>query len=139
MNLVELSVAAVLFSAASGSSLQLWAQAASRSQQTELQQQLLERIDLDRLHLQATWRQSGNGCGVDPAALLAQAAAVPVPPQLQRTVQLSADGLQVQVRWQALAAPALQRQRLFTPAGLGLSVCPMEPPLTDSEVEEVQP
>ena len=53
MQLVEVMVAAAVFTAASGSSLQLFAQAAVSSQATELRQQQLERIELDRLQLQA--------------------------------------------------------------------------------------
>ena len=136
MNLVEVMVAAAVFAAATGSSVQLWASAASSSQRTDLQQQLLERMELDRLQLQAHWRRellATSRCGELAAALQASATAVMPPPQLQRSLIPAAVGDGVQVVWHALEVPALQRQRQFTAAGLGL--CAPEPPLTDSQLE----
>ena len=68
---------------------------------------------------------------------MAAADAVPVPPQLQRELVISDQMDALQVRWRAEADPTLQRERLFTAAGMGL--CQAEAPLTDSQVEEVQP
>lgn len=140
MHLAEVMVAAAVFSAASGSSLQLWSHAAGSSHRAELRQQLLERIDLDRLQLQAHWRQElagGSGCGLSSEDLVEVASALPVPPQLRREVVPVQSGEGLQVRWEVADDPGTTRERIFTPAGLGL--CHSESPLTDSQVEEVQP
>lgn len=140
MQLMEVMVAAAVFTAASGSSLQLWSRAAGTSQQAELRQQQLERIELDRLQLQAHWRQrltTESGCAISREQLIAVASALPVPPQLQRDLIPADQDDALQVRWRAERDPALQRERLFTPAGLGL--CPAEPPLSGSQVEVVLP
>jgi type II secretory pathway component PulJ len=140
MHLVEVMVAAAVFSAASGSSLQLWSHAAGSSHRAELRQQLLERIDLDRLQLQAHWRQElagGSGCGLSSGDLVEVASALPVPPQLRREVVPVQSGDGLLVRWEVAADPTTTRERVYTPAGLGL--CHSESPLTDSQVEEVQP
>lgn len=126
MQLLEVSVAALVFAGAAASSLQLWSAAASSHQSTQLREQLLERIELDRLHLQARWRQDAAGfrCDAPIAALTAAAAAVPPPPQLQRQVQPGADGGSLQLQWSAVlpGEPPLQRHRSVTPAGLGICV-----------------
>jgi len=140
MQLVEVMVAAAIFSAASGSSLQLWSTAAGSSHQLEHRQQLVERMELDRLQLQAHWRRalvSEPDCSISRERWMAAADAVPVPPQLQRELVISDQMDALQVRWRAEADPTLQRERLFTTAGMGL--CQAEAPLTDSQVEEVQP
>ena len=140
MHLVEVMVAAAVFSAASCSSLQLWSHAAGSSHRAELRHQLLERIDWDRLHLQAHWRQKltgASGCGVSSEDLIAVASSLPVPPQLRREVVPVQSGDGLLVRWEVAADPTTTRERVYTPAGLGL--CPSESALTDSQVEEVQP
>lgn len=140
MQLIEVMVAAAVFTAASGSSLQLWSQAAGTNQQAELRQQQLERIELDRLQLQAHWRHdlaSVPGCSISRDQLIAVASALPVPPQLQRELLPAEPDGALRVLWRADQDPALQRERLFTLAGLGL--CQAEPPITDSQVEEVVP
>jgi hypothetical protein len=140
MQLIEVMVAAAVFTAASGSSLQLWSRAAGTNQQAVLRQQQLERIELDRLQLLAHWRHdlaSEPGCPISRAQLIAVASALPVPPQLQRELLSADQDGAVQVRWRADMDPALQRERLFTPAGLGL--CQADPPITDSQVKAVLP
>jgi hypothetical protein len=140
MQLVEVMVAAAVFTAASGSSLQLWSHAAVSSQAAELRQQQLERIELDRLQLQAHWRHdlaSDTGCGISRDQLVAVASALPVPPQLQRELLPGDQVDALRVRWRVASDPALLRERLFTPAGLGL--CQSDAPLTDSQVEEALP
>ena len=57
MQLVEVLVAATVFTAASGSSLQLFAQAASSSQQTELRQQRIERYRRFQQRLETEFQQ----------------------------------------------------------------------------------
>ena len=137
MQLVEVLVAGVVFTAASGSSLQLFAQAASSSQQTELRQQRLERIELDRLQLQAHWHRELVGaetCAISAEQLKALAAAVPAPPQLLREVVLGEQPDELRLRWRFAGEPGVVRERLVTTAGLGTS-CTASAPLTDSQVE----
>jgi hypothetical protein len=140
MQLVEVMVAAAVFTAASGSSLQLFAQAASSSQQRELHQQRIERIELDRLQLQAHWRRELAGtaaCAISPEQLKALAAAVPAPPQVQREVVVGEQPDELRLRWRLAGEPGVVRDRLITTAGLGAS-CSAHAPLTDSEVEGVE-
>ena len=136
MQLIEVMVAAAIFTAASGSSLQLWSRAAGTTQQAEWREQQLERIELDRLQLQARWRHElagVSGCLISRDQLIAVASVLPVPPQLRRELLPADQDDGLRVRWRAERDPALQRERLFTPAGLGL--CQGEPPITDSQVE----
>jgi hypothetical protein len=133
-------VAAAVFTAASGSSLQLFAQAASSSQQRELHQQRIERIELDRLQLQAHWRRELAGtaaCAISPEQLKALAAAVPAPPQVQREVVVGEQPDELRLRWRLAGEPGVVRDRLVTTAGLGAS-CSAHAPLTDSEVQGVE-
>jgi hypothetical protein len=126
MQLVELMVAASVFMAASAGSLQLFAQAASSSQASERRQQQLERIELDRLRLQAFWRRQLDGassCDVTPEHLRELAASVPPPPQLQRELLVADQQGELRLRWRFEDQPAVVRERLVTPAGLGLA-CP---------------
>ena len=137
MALVEVMVAAAVFTAASCGSLQLFAQVADNSQQMELRQQRLERIELDRLQLQAHWRRELSGvapCSVTPEQLKALAAVVPVPPQLKREVVLGAAPDELLLRWRFDGEPTVVRERLMTAAGLGVS-CNASAPLTDSQME----
>lgn len=123
MQLVELMVAASLFAGAISGSLQLWSDAAATSQRLDHRQLLLERIELDRLQLMAQWRRhavSSQLCPGDPDALVQSAAHLPPPPQLQRFLERQPNGPGVKVRWSVASDPTLQRQRLFTAAGLGL-------------------
>jgi hypothetical protein len=119
-------VAASVFMAASAGSLQLFAQAASSSQASERRQQQLERIELDRLRLQAFWRRQLDGassCDVTPEHLRELAASVPPPPQLQRELLVADQQGELRLRWRFEDQPAVVRERLVTPAGLGLA-CP---------------
>jgi hypothetical protein len=137
MQFVEVMVAAAVFTAASGGSLQLFAQAASSSQQSELRQQRIERIELDRLQLQAHWQRELSGdaaCSIRPQQLKALAAAVPAPPQLQREVVAGEQPDELRLRWRFAGEPGVLRERLVTTAGLGTS-CTANAPLTDSQVE----
>ena len=126
MQLVEVMVAATVFAMASGSSVQLWSRAAMGSQRVEFQHQQRERIELDRLQLQARWQQDlrqptgAAGCAVCRDQLITVAERVPVPPQLRRALLPADQADALLVRWWVEASPALQRERLFTPAGLGL-------------------
>jgi len=134
MQLVEVMVAAAVFSAASGSSLKLFAQAASSSQQRELHQQGIERIELDRLQLQAHWRRAlegVDGCEVSLEQLRSLAAAVP---QVQRELVAGEQPDELKLRWRLAGESAAIRERVVTTAGLG-RFCSADAPLTDSQVE----
>lgn len=137
MQLVEVMVAAAVFTAASGSSLQLFAQAAVSSQATELRQQQLERIELDRLQLQAHWRRelaSQQQCSPAAEQLRRIAATLPAPPQVERDLLAGDQADELRLRWRFEGHSAVVRERLVTSAGLGLA-CPASAPLTDSQVE----
>ena len=123
MQLIEVSLAAVLFTAASGGSLQLWAASGSQQQQLASASELQERIELDRLQLQARWRQAiapGQSCPAVQEQLEPVAARIQPPPQVQRTLSPASDGRGVAVVWSALEQPTLKRERRFSAAGLGL-------------------
>jgi hypothetical protein len=123
MQLIEVSLAAVLFTGATGGSLRLWAASGGQQQQLASRSALQERIELDRLQLQARWRQAfapGQSCSAVEGQLEAEAARIQPPPQVSRAVQDPGDGYGVLVVWSALDQPELQRQRRFTAAGLGL-------------------
>lgn len=140
MHLLEVMVAATVFTAASGSSLQLFAQAASRSQTAELRQQQLERIELDRLQLQAHWRRelaASDTCAVSPEQLSRWAATVPVPPQIQRELLAGDQSDELRLRWRLEGQPAVVRERLVTTAGLGAN-CMASEALIGSQPEGVQ-
>jgi hypothetical protein len=125
MNLVEVMVASTVFATASGSSLQIWAASAGTSQQGVQRQQVLERMEIDWLRLQAQWRQAApaegalnQSCQEAAAEMVALAQRVPVPPQVRRQLEPSADGRALLVRLQS-QEPAVERQRLFSPALYG--------------------
>ena len=123
MQLIEVSLAATLFAAASGSSLQLWAASGSQQQQLASTSEMQERIELDRLQLQARWRQAiapGQSCPAVQDQLEPVAARTQPPPQVQRTLNLASDGRGVEVVWSVQQQPMLKRERRFSPAGLGL-------------------
>ena len=123
MQLIEVSLAAVLFTAASGGSLQLWAASGSQQKQLASRSEVEERIELDRLQLQARWRQAiapGQTCPAVEAHMEPVAARIQPPPQVQRTLSPASDGRGVEVVWSGLEQPMLERQRRFTAAGLGL-------------------
>ncbi len=135
MQLVEVMVAAAVFASACGSSLQLFAQAASSTQQTELRQQRLERIELDRLQLLAHWRRALAGeCATGPEQLQALAAAVPAPPQLQRELAAGDQPDELRMRWRFMGENAVVREQLVTSAGLGGS-CTAPGPRNDTNGE----
>ena len=131
MHVVEVMAAAAVFALASGNSVQLWSRAAVGSQLAELRLQQEERIHLDHLQLEAHWRSDRSqpsGCGVSSEQLIAVAATLPVPPQVHREVSPSDQQPDaVLVRWSVESAPNLRRERLFTPAGLGLCQAQVTP------------
>lgn len=137
MQLVEVMVAAAVFTAASGGSLQLFAQAANSAQRGELRQQGMERIELDRLQLQAHWRraiEAAESCAMSSAELRALAVSLPAPPKVQREVMQAEQPDELLLRWRLAGEPGVVRARLVTTAGLGAS-CTVSAPLTESAVE----
>jgi type II secretory pathway component PulJ len=123
MQLVEVMVASVVFALSSVCSLQIWSQFGRGVQHSELREQWLQRMEIDRLQLQARWRsdlQQSPQCVGQAEAMQALAASLPVPPQLQRQIALGAQPEELAVHWQAVDQPGLQRQRWFSAAGLGL-------------------
>jgi hypothetical protein len=127
MNLIELMTASSIFMAASAGSLQLWAASATASQQGAERQQVLERMDLHWLHLQARWRRdakqwSALSCAAAVSRLEALAATTPIPPGLMRDLEPSAEDTALVVTLsssQVGQADGLRRQRLFTAAAFG--------------------
>ena len=123
MQLIEVSLAAVLFTGATGGSLRLWAASGGQQHQLAARSELQERIELDRLLLQARWRQAfapEQSCRAVEGQLEAEAARIQPPPQVSRALKDPGDGRGVLVVWSALDQPEVQRQRRFTAAGLGL-------------------
>jgi type II secretory pathway component PulJ len=123
MQLLEVSLAAALFSAATTGSLQLWAAGMGQQHTLASRSELIERMELDRLQLQARWRQAlprAEVCPSDAAPMLAAAQQIETPPQLSRQLEPLRDGPGVRVVWSVPAQPGLVRSRWFTPAGLGL-------------------
>jgi hypothetical protein len=136
MHLVDVLMAGSVFAIASGGSMQICSATALQAQQLNSRQGLEQRIEQDRLQLQTHWRSSGApDCSAAASQRPLLAAAVPVPTGLTREVLLSPDGQSVQLRWTATADPVLQRQRLVSPAGMG--VCGLAP--ASNAIEGLQP
>ena len=156
MHLIEVVMAGSVFAIASSSSMQLWSATAVRAHQLSSREQLEQQIEQDRIQLHTLWRMSlqnapqipttnTTGCAATAAQLFAVASSQPALPSLRRALQLSPDGQALQIHWTAGADPSIQRDRVVTPAGLGLcGVAPTNTPssdtaLTDSQVEGVIP
>ena len=123
MHLVEVSLAGLIFTAASGGSLQLWASSGAQQHRLAMQGELSERMELDRLQLQVRWRQelaATQACPLLEEQLESVAQRLMVPPQLVRELRPAEPGRGVQVVWSVPGRPELTRHRWFTPAGLGL-------------------
>jgi len=142
MHLIDVLMAGSVFAIASSSSLQLWSATAVRAQQLTQRDQLEQQIETDRLQLQILWRDnlplqgSSSGCSATAAQLLTLAANSPVTPALRRDLQLSADEQALHIHWRASRDPHLQRERLVTPAGLGLCSLPTTEPAPASDRPE---
>ena len=159
MHLIEVLVAGSVFAIASGSSLQFWSATAVRAQQLNSREHLEQQIEQDRLQLHTLWHNSStasntptadSGCTATALQLLALSNTLPPQPSLRREIELSPDGQALQIHWQAIGDPVVERHRLVTPAGLGLCSLPAAAPepapsipadpsgtsaLTDSQVE----
>ena len=178
MHLIEVLMAGSVFAIASGSSMQLWSATAVRAHQLSTREQLEQQIEQDRLQLQTLWRNSlqaqgqtatptsqvapdgsqaiaaapDTGCTATAPQLLTLAASQPAQPSLHREIQLSSNGKALQIQWRAIGDPHIRRDRMVTPAGLGLCGLPpaesaartpseaqarSDTPLTDSQMEGV--
>ena len=154
MHLIEVVMAGSVFAIASSSSMQLWSATAVRAHQLSAREQLEQQIEQDRLQLQTLWRNAlqnptqaqstpTTGCTATAAQLFALASSQPALPSLRRTLQLSPDGQALQIHWNATNDPSVKRDRVVTPAGLGLcGLGPANTPasdtaITDSQVEGV--
>ncbi|MEB3332689.1 MAG: hypothetical protein VKI83_09390 [Synechococcaceae cyanobacterium] len=137
MHLLEVLIAGGVFAVASGSSVQLWSAVAVQAHQLTHREQLEQQIEHDRLMLQTLWRTAAqptaeeaepaaSGCRASAAELLALASSQPVAASLRRELQLSADGRSLRLHWSAAGTAGQRRDRVVTPAGLGL--CGLEPP-----------
>ena len=154
MHLIEVVMAGSVFAIASSSSMQLWSATAVRAHQLSTREQLEQQIEQDRLQLQTLWRNalqnppqapstSTTGCSATAVDLFTLANSQPALPSLYRALQLSSDGQALQIKWTASPDPSIKRDRVVTPAGLGL--CGLAPAntrasdtaITDSQVEGV--
>lgn len=133
MNFADVLVGSLVFSLASGSSLQLTARMGQSLLEQRRQAERMEQIDLalvageQALRQAAAQRPSPDPACADPAALLVsllqEAPATPLAAGLQRQVAAVGDR---QVSLGIVGGgPGLDRRRLFTPAAYGL--CPPLP------------
>ena len=130
MTLLDALISAVIVFGSANASVQIWGN--SRSALATWQQKLgqLEAMDQDRLQLSAAWRQSlasGVPCSLSLIWMRDEAAAQSPPPGLQRELKEQPDGETLKLRWRSNQEPDLTRERLISPAALGLCQ-PASPP-----------
>lgn len=136
MNLVEVITAGLLFTLAASASLQLWSLAASGSVHDSDRQLQIDRLDAELVGLQGRLRRLArqgvmpSGCPEAVAAMAGDLATAPSLEGVERQLQPTADGRLLLVRV-SLPAAAFSRQRLYSPAALGL--CPALPPTLAEE------
>lgn len=140
MNLIEVLLAALLFSLSAGSSLRIWSLMAMGVLQDERHQHLADQLDGELAALEASLRLQARQapqpppCGNTSTSLQTLLSARPSPQGVQRRLtRLSAgDGLLVEL---AIEGLPLRRQRLVLPAALGLCQhAPTIPTLPGPEV-----
>lgn len=125
MNLIEVLMAALLFSLSAGSSLRILSQTTLGVMQEERRQQLRERLDGELAVLEASLRRLARQtpqpppCGNTAASLRAQLSSLPSTAGVLRQLSLlpGQDGLLLEL---ALEDLPVRRQRLVLPAALGL-------------------
>lgn len=125
MSLIEVLMAALLFSLSAGSSLRIWSLISMGAMQEERRQVLADRLDGELAGLEAMLRlQSRQAlqpppCGHAAASLQALLSARPSAEGVQRRLTLlpADDGLVLEL---AIEGLPLRRQRLLLPAALGL-------------------
>lgn len=127
MNLVEVLTSGLLFTLAAAASLQLWSLGATGSVRDGDRQLRLDRLEAEllgseeRLRQRARQGDAGSSCREAVTNLAEYLAAVPALADVERQQRATPDGrlLLVQV---TLPSEAISRQRLYSPAALGL--CP---------------
>lgn len=125
MNLIEVLMAALLFSLSAGSSLQIWSQLSQGVMREERHQQLADRLDAElaavdaSLRLQSRQLQQPPPCGNTATALHSQLASRPLAAGMRRQLSLleGQEGLLLDLAVEGLP---IRRQRLYLPAALGL-------------------
>ncbi|MFM7314635.1 MAG: type II secretion system protein J [Cyanobium sp.] len=142
MSLMEVMVAALLFSMSAVSSLQIWSQVTMGVLQEERRQQLLERLDAELAAVEASLRQQKHLglpepiCGTAADAMKTLLAARPAGDGVERQliVLREEDSLLVEM---AIEGLPIRRQRLYQPAALGLcrSDSPAETALSTPSID----
>lgn len=129
MNLIEVLVAALLFSLSAVSSLRIWNLIAIGVTQEERHQQLADRLEGELAALEASLRQQSRQtlprppCGNSATALQTLLRSRPSTEGVERRLALlpEDDGLLLDL---AIEGLPLRRQRLLLPAALGLCQSP---------------
>lgn len=125
MTLIEVLMAALLFSLSAGSSVQIWNQLSLGVMQEERHQQLADRLDAELAAVDASLRLQSRQllqpppCGNTAAALHSQLAARPLAAGLQRQLRVL-EGEETLLLDLAVDGLPIRRQRLYLPAALGL-------------------
>lgn len=129
MSLMEVVIAAVLFTFSAGSSLQIWSQLSLGVMQQERHQQLADQLDAELAALDASLRLQSRQllqpppCGNSAAALRSQLSARPLAAGLQRQLTVL-EGDEALLLDLAIDGLPIRRQRLYLPAALGLCSAP---------------
>lgn len=130
MQLVEALVASSVFAISAGAALQISAGSAAGTLNTRAREQALERIEQDRLQLQAHWRAAlaqPMACAAALAVMEAISASQAAPAGVSRSVQRSGQAELLEISWALEQAPQLQRRRLISPLALGLCLPEAQP------------
>ena len=130
MTLSEAIVSALILAISTRVSLQGWNQTSSAARDAAQRRQQLQQLELlllsGRRQLQANAAaalliNSDGRCRFDqPALISALQSSLPHDPELAVRISPDPDAQGIRLAVQHLEAPALKRQLLFTPAGLGL-------------------
>ncbi|MCP9848804.1 hypothetical protein [Cyanobium sp. Morenito 9A2] len=140
MNFADVLIGSLVFSLASGSSLQLTAGMGRSLVEQRADRERMERIELEllaadqRLRQGAAQRPSPDPACVDPAGLMvalinSSQGSAPGPGALPTGLERQLEALgprEVRLVFRG-ASPALSRQRLFTPAAYGLCATGVTP------------
>ena len=129
MNLIEVLLAALLFSLSAGSSLQIWSLVAMGVTQEERRQRLADRLEGELAALEASLRLQSRQtlqappCGNSATTLQTMLSSRPSSQGVERRLTLlpAEDGLLLELAIEGLPH---RRQRLLLPAALGLCQSP---------------
>lgn len=125
MNLVEVMVAAMLFTSSSLASLHLWQDSAAVSHSLENREDEIDRANLLRLRIQSHLRNHFTPDSLCPTtAELLEATETALEDESEiRIGFLLVDGVEVvQVKWEPSSKARFAHFHLFTPQGLGACV-----------------